>query len=1157
MRQRVLIVLFGALIAGHTRAVWTDMNTGINDDLTGVWFWGIKGVVCGAHGIYYTTTGGVGPASWTRFDIPGSPADDAKYDRTKFTAASAESYTQNVAYFSGTDTVNQVAIIMKVDIVALSYSFLYTGASPSALNDIHCSGGGNLLAVGDQGLFLHSTNMGTSFTPLASGTTADLLCVNGVQQGLAAGGEGVVVKTFPVTAITCPYDIHGVTWYSGGWQAGVGSALYNMNPGIVENRNYDPWPLNGTDIVRTTSRTWVATKNGIYKGPISATYLELQPSSEGFALNDLMFFDSQSGYAAGDQGVLLSTTDGGGGTIPYSAIITAGGCAGMPITIQASVGTGNCEWFLDGAPLHTGCGAFTALIDTSGMHALMLTSTNTYTTDTSEVLVAVVDTPQIDLPLIGLDTVLCKGEALSFSIANTQSDIIYSCRDITHNLTIASANGTGGTILLVTDTIGSTADILLEARHNLVGACVRTFSDTIHIRVEETQARFHGDLINATPTEGVNFDQLCVDAQHFAWSFGTGASPTSSSLADPAGILFSTLGQAEVQLICWSDHGCYDTIVAPGPFVYIEPTPTDTCWAMQVPGDDPPWPGHYTEKISDALNTGDGFLICGTSYDQSLPSRIGNGIAMWPEGGIFLAKYSYAGVLKWVVYGKDDHYTTWSNFEEPNFYNMCLTPTGNIIISGGAHYAAWFGMNNGDSIQMADQGKYFIAELGPRGDHHWTAFLSNARPWRVSVDHAGNIAVAGRLDQNAYYRWAGTDHSFGANVPSNDFWSFLMKVDPSGSPLWQTYFEFDDVNAGRTLNDMAMDSAGNIFVVGDWEHRLLLLSANGGPSHEFFPSQTNEYGHWLYATKYDANGQFLWAIAADYIPGNSSLGAVAPDNVGGCYVAGDNAIYPPDLGMNIYHSDGSVALLQGSGPIMVARLDPSGHFMWNNGTVHLRGSATGIHADSSGVYIGCYPLTGNVPWSGSMSSSNGGGQPFALNSGDYFVAHYSPNGDLQDLFLPSSTTTNIANLRENISVFRDTLGHVYMTGDLSSYQGIDYLGQVMTTASSDWDGIIAKYGSTPCFDIATALGSLPRTGPSLSVYPNPASTELHILLPEGPSWRLSIIDVLGRRTVPVERGSGEHVILSRASLPVDSGPIVLVAESNGQQLRQTVMLVEY
>ncbi|MBP6391113.1 MAG: T9SS type A sorting domain-containing protein [Flavobacteriales bacterium] len=1161
MRQRVLIVLFGALIAGHTRAVWTNMNTGINDDLTGVWFWGTKGVVCGEHGIYYTTTGGIGPSSWTRFDIPGSPADDAKYDRTKFTAVGAIGSVQDVALFCGTDTVNQVAIIMKVDIVAQTYDFVYTGTAPSALNDIRRASSTRVLAVGNEGLFLESLNGGTTFTPVVSGTTADLFCIASTGPSYSAGGVGVLVEYAAGTATPqpCPYDLHAIAGSTNGPHSGVGESFYSLDYGFSESRTYDPWPLDGRDMAKS-SYIWVATSNGIYRGPTFVSYLELQPYTEGFAFDDLMFTGSQ-GYAAGDQGVLLQTPDGGAYTIPYSAIITDGGCVGMEFDIEPVTGTGGCEWFLNGAPLHTGCGDFTTTIPTAGSYSLMLTSSNSFTTDTSEVLLAIVDTPLIDLPISGLDTVLCKEEPLSFSIASTQNNVLYLCLDITNGEIIGSANGTGGTIFMTTDTVRSTADLVFVVRNTIVTGCERTFTDTIHVRVEETRARFHADLINATSIEDVNFYSVCTDAQHFAWSFGAGASPASSSLEDPSGIQFSAPGQTTIQLICWSDHGCYDTVTAPGAFIYSEPVPSDSCWAMQVHGADASWPGYHSEKISEAVDTGDGFLICGTSHDQSLPSRIGNGIPLWPDGGVFLAKYSYAGVLKWTVYAADELYLG-TNLPRPNIHSVCVTPNGYIVIAGKLNAHAWIKMNNGDSVQLSNLNyDTFVAELGPRGDYHWNGWFVAATPRRVSADASGNIAVSGDIKEDyGYYVRGSTTYPFGAiGIPLHQQWSFLMKLDPTGTPLWQTFIEYEHVN-GATIEDMAMDTSGNIFLAGEYEHSIRYRSANGGPDF-YYERAVHDYGSWLYACKYDPAGQFLWSINAEDSVGHSVLYGVVPDNAGGCYVTGKNTIYPPwDPHMYVGHSDGSFTLLEGSGSFMVARLDASGHFVWNNGTVYANNAASGmgIHLNGSGVFAGGVASEGANGWSGMISSSIGQGLPLWVGRGDYFIASYSPAGELQDLFVPGPSPSLMGGTSGSLSIFSDTLGHVFMAGDLDSPLGVLYYLDLAfaTTLADEYDGIIAKFGSTPCFNVATTSGSLTPTGPSLSIYPNPAATELHVLLPEGNDWRLSIVDVLGRRTVPIERASGNHVILSRASLPIASGPIVIVAESNGQQLLQKVMLME-
>ena len=191
MRPALLLGFLGLLRPGH--AQWTDLVSGIDDDLTGVYWWDTHVVVCGEHGIYFSTTAGVGTDAWTRFEITGSPTDDAQYDRTSFSGVTAREAEQGIAYFAGTDTVEQRAIILKVDISDQSYAFLHVGATPSALNAIEVNNAQNrLFAVGDHGLVLRSTDF-ASFTEVVTGLDVPLLSLSASSSAFLIGGEGLYV----------------------------------------------------------------------------------------------------------------------------------------------------------------------------------------------------------------------------------------------------------------------------------------------------------------------------------------------------------------------------------------------------------------------------------------------------------------------------------------------------------------------------------------------------------------------------------------------------------------------------------------------------------------------------------------------------------------------------------------------------------------------------------------------------------------------------------------------------------------------------------------------------------------------------------------------------------------------------------------------------
>ena len=68
MRQFIYLLFITIPLLSFSQ--WQDMNTGINDDLTDIYFLNSnKGFVCGHNGVYYTLNGGATNPSWQRFEI--------------------------------------------------------------------------------------------------------------------------------------------------------------------------------------------------------------------------------------------------------------------------------------------------------------------------------------------------------------------------------------------------------------------------------------------------------------------------------------------------------------------------------------------------------------------------------------------------------------------------------------------------------------------------------------------------------------------------------------------------------------------------------------------------------------------------------------------------------------------------------------------------------------------------------------------------------------------------------------------------------------------------------------------------------------------------------------------------------------------------------
>ncbi|MEG4493258.1 SBBP repeat-containing protein [Microcoleus sp. D3_18_C4] len=140
-------------------------------------------------------------------------------------------------------------------------------------------------------------------------------------------------------------------------------------------------------------------------------------------------------------------------------------------------------------------------------------------------------------------------------------------------------------------------------------------------------------------------------------------------------------------------------------------------------------------------------------------------------------------------------------------------------------------------------------------------------PSDLGVDSAGNLYLTGE-----------TNGSLGSpNAGSEDIWA--TKYDSNGNQLWLKQF---GTAKSDSPSDLAVDSAGNVYLTGSTEGAL------GG---------TNAGGQDIWATKYDSNGNQLWLKQFGTAESDSSS-ELALDSVGHLYLTGqtNGALGGPNAG---------------------------------------------------------------------------------------------------------------------------------------------------------------------------------------------------------------------------------------------------------------------
>ncbi len=182
--------------------------------------------------------------------------------------------------------------------------------------------------VGESGLAFKSTDGGTSWNPLTTGTTERLTHVyfTDAQNGWAGGWAGVMIHTtdggttWTSQATGTAYDICGITFVDAttGWASATnfngadGVVLHTTDKGDTWTTQYNPTNyLNEIQFLNQYLGYMVGWGGVIYNTCDGGTTWVTQASGVTSTLYTLTFTDISNGWAAGTDGVVLHTGNGG------------------------------------------------------------------------------------------------------------------------------------------------------------------------------------------------------------------------------------------------------------------------------------------------------------------------------------------------------------------------------------------------------------------------------------------------------------------------------------------------------------------------------------------------------------------------------------------------------------------------------------------------------------------------------------------------------------------------------------------------------------------------------------------------------------------------------------------------------------------------------
>jgi len=360
-----------------------------------------------------------------------------------------------------------------------------------------------------------------------------------------------------------------------------------------------------------------------------------------------------------------------------------------------------------------------------------------------------------------------------------------------------------------------------------------------------------------------------------------------------------------------------------------------------------------------------------------------------------------------------------------------------------------------------------------------------------TTDATGNCYITGRFD--------GTEQFGSTTLISDDYDSFIAKIDQNGNYLWAKLIS----GSGNQLAySISVATNGNIYITGiysdttyfdaitlipnDWRGDTFIAKMdNDGNfiwannfgdinSHLYYyeikslslDSQGNSYisrikssGFGCYGSlisKFDNNGNELWTKDCF-----ASLYDMAVDVSGNCYLTGCFA-GTASFGSISLNSTGSY------NDIFIAKLDANGNFTWAKKAGGFGSDAAySIGVDASG---NCY-LTGIFDDEAIFGSTNLISDIFGH---DLFITSLSSNGDfrwVKKASIGRSLYSSNFNSPNGISIATDQSGNNYLSG---SFSGKAYFGNstVTSVGNSEHDIYLAKIDNSGEFKWLKRAGGL-------------------------------------------------------------------------------------
>ena len=351
-------------------------------------------------------------------------------------------------------------------------------------------------------------------------------------------------------------------------------------------------------------------------------------------------------------------------------------------------------------------------------------------------------------------------------------------------------------------------------------------------------------------------------------------------------------------------------------------------------------------------------------------------------------------------------------------YALAIDSSGNVYVTGTSGSTDFPAVNPIYGTKGNDW-DVFVAKINAAGTAVIYASYLSANGWNeyglgIAVDAAGNAYVTGATNATDFpgVTAGSIQPAFGGTGSNRD--AFALKINAAGNAIvWATYLGGADDDIG---NDITVDSAGNVYVVGDagpgpvsWIDAGAIQSTYAGGNYDGFVIKINSFGAKVWSTYLGGSG-------------SEDFEAIRLDRSGNVWVGGstDSTSFPGVGGSSLQPSNA------GSNDATITEINAAGTaitystFLGGPGYDQLSGMVLDA---SDNIYATGF--TDGTSFPGVTASSI---QPASGGSYDMWVAKL--NSSATSITWATFFGGSDAEIATKIQV--DSAGNVYVNGSTSS-----------------------------------------------------------------------------------------------------------------------------